>query len=286
MKRNHRVLWPALVIGCLVLTALTFAASGKLRGLTTSDAKIIDQTNAKRAKVKRAAYVRRSNLSPKLAWHLNALGDRLEKPGRERLNVTGTLSRANDTQTEDVTAVFEFPDRLRLTRQKGNQTRVITFDGDEAKAAENSLDAGEEDLIETLVYGTAEHFFDTQMQGMATRLLGSRFRMDDGSSVDYSGPYYDVYKVADRVMTSADQREQLKFYYFNSETLLLERVTYEINRNGSVVKVEERLADWTREQGQQVARRIERFENGESVFVFTVRTAGFSPRADDAAFTN
>lgn len=31
MKRNQRVPWPALVIGCLVLTALTFAASGKLR---------------------------------------------------------------------------------------------------------------------------------------------------------------------------------------------------------------------------------------------------------------
>ncbi len=131
------------------------------------------------------------------------MGDRLEKPGRERLSVTATLSRA-DSQAEEVMAVWEFPDRLRLTRQKGNQTRVITFDGDEAKAAENSLDTAEQDLIETLVNGTAEHFFDTQMQGMATRLLGSRFRMDDGSSADYSGPYYDVYKVADRVIPDKD----------------------------------------------------------------------------------
>ncbi len=37
MKINHRVLWPALTIACMVLTALTLAASGKPRGLTYRD---------------------------------------------------------------------------------------------------------------------------------------------------------------------------------------------------------------------------------------------------------
>jgi hypothetical protein len=217
---------------------------------------------------------------------LSALGDRLEKPGRERLQITGTLARVGVPQTEAVDAVLEFPDRLRLTIQKGAENRVITFDGEQAKAAGNNLDTAERDLLETLVYGTAEHFFTTQMQGMATRLLGSRFRLDDGSSAGYSGPYYDVYKIADRVKTSTDQREQLKLYYFNSDTLLLERVVYEITRNGSVVKVEERIGDWTKEQGQQVARRVERFENGESVFVLTVNTAGLRSRVTDGAFAN
>ena len=90
--------------------------------------------------------------------------------------------------------------------------------------------------------------------------------------------------MAEQIKTSAAQREQPKLYYFNSETLLLERVRYEINRNGSAVKVEERLGDWVKEKGHQVARRIERLENGESVFVLTVRTAGLSPRVDDGVF--
>jgi hypothetical protein len=285
MKRKHRVLWPALAIACLLLTALTFVAFGKLRGLRASEPKTTNQTNDKRTSVKRSAYVRRNSLSPKLAWHLNALGDRLEKPGRERLNLTGTLSRASDSQTQEVVAVFEFPERLRLTMQKGNETRVLSFDGGHAKKAGGSFDPVEDDLLETLVYGSAEHFFSTQMQGMATRLLGSRFLLHPGSTADYTGPFYDVYKVADMVKTPEGEREQLKLYYFNSDTLLLERVTYEINRNGSVVNVEERLSDWTSEQGQQVARRIERFENGASVFVFTVRTVRLSPRADDAVFS-
>lgn len=275
MKKNHRILWLTLVIACLVFTALSFVAYGKLRGLRTRDLKNTDQT------VKRAAYVRRSNLSPKLVSHLNAMGDRLEKPGRERLYLTGTLSRANDSQIQEIVAVFEFPERLRLTLQKGSQTRVISFDGEHAKA-----DPVDEDLIETLVYGSAEHFFETQMEGMATRLLGSRFLLHRGSTADYNGPYYDVYKVAEQVETSADEKEQLRLYYFNSDTLLLERVVYEINRNGATVKVEEKLGDWTMQQGQQVARRIERFENGEPVFVLTVRTAQLGARANDGVFSN
>jgi hypothetical protein len=269
MKNNHRVLWLALVIACLVFTALTFVAYGRLRGSRTRESKNTAQTG-----VKRSAYVRRSSLSPKLVSHLNAMGDRLEKPGRERLHLTGTLSRVNDSQTQEVVAVFEFPERLRLTIKRGSQTRVISFDG-----ARSNADAVDEDLIETLVYGSAEHFFDTQMRGMATRLLGSRFLLHRGSTADYNSPYYDVYKVT-------DERGQLRLYYFNSDTLLLERVAYEITRNGSTVKVEERLGDWTREQGQQVARRIERFENGESVFVLTVRAAQLSARADDGVFSN
>lgn len=288
MTRNHRkVFWPALLIALPVLTALTFAASARLRGSTPADPKIDStQSSANRARIKQVAYVRRSNLSPKLVRHLNALGERLEKPGKERLSVTGTLSRGAASQTQEVTAVFEFPDRLRLTTQTVNQSRVITFNEGQAKAAEKQLDEAERDLIETLVYGSAEHFFATQMQGQATRFLGSHFRLDDGSRTDYDGPYYDIYKVAEQIQTGDESRERLKLYYFNSETLLLERVSYEIERAGATVKVEERFSGWTKEQGQQIAQRIERIENGEQVFVFTVRTASLSARANDGVFAN
>ena len=268
---RQRVFWLALLVGLAVATA--FAA------FTSS------QNQPNQVSAKREAYVRRSLLSPKLVWNLRALGDRIEKPGRERLTLTGTLTRAKESQPKEVIAVFEFPDRLLLTIQDSIQSRVITFDGEQATAAGAALDSAERDMIATLVYGTAEHFFMTQINGQATRFLGSRFRIDDASSADYKGPYYDVYKVADQVSTSADRREQRKLYYFNSETLLLERVRYEINRDGSQVNVEERLGDWAKEDGQQVARRIERFENGESVFVFAVRAAGFSAAVDDGVFT-
>lgn len=265
MKRSRK---RVLCLALLILSGLTFAAAAKLRGSNTTETDTLSDA-------KRSAYVRRSLLSPKLVWHLNALGDRLERPGRERLRVTGTLSWTEDSQTEEVTALFEFPERLRLTTQRGNQTHIFTFDGEQVRS---DMETVPRDLIETLIYGSAEHFFTTQMQGRATRFLGSRFRDDDGSIPVYTGAYYDIYKVA--------EEEQVRLYYFNSDTLLLERVTYELNRNSATVKVEERLGGWTKEQGQQVARRIERLENGESIFVLTIRAASLSQRAADGIFAN
>jgi len=286
-KSRQKILWPALLAALLVLTAITFAASSKYRHpMSTHMVTATSQNQPNPVRAKRRDYLQRSLLSPRLVWNLKALGDRLERPGKERLSVTGTLRRSEDSQAEEVIAVFEFPDRFRLTIQRGHQTRVITFDGEQAKATGNPIDTGERDLLDTLLYGTAEHFFMTQTQGQATRFLGARFRMDDGSSANYSGPYYDIYQVADQIKTSASEREQNKLYYFNSATLLLERVAYEITRDGSAVRVEETTSNWGQEQGQQVARRIERFENGVSVFVLTVRQAGFGPRFDDGIFAN
>jgi hypothetical protein len=121
------------------------------------------------------------------------------------------------------------------------------------------------------------------MQGKAMRFLGARFRTDDGSAADYAGPYFDIYKIADQIQASGQERPA-KLYHFNSETLLLERVTYVINRGGAEISVETKLTDWHGAEGQQVARRIERFENGKSVFVLNVRSVQFGARADDGLF--
>jgi hypothetical protein len=228
-------------------------------------------------KSSRKEYVNRRLLSPRLALHLNALGNRLEIPGKERLTATGILHIAADSQPHPISATLEFPDRIRVVIQNGSQSRVITADGREETAAD------ELDLIETLAYDSAEHFFSAQMQGYATRFLGTRFRTDDGSSPDYNGPYFDIYKIADRLKASGQERPA-KLYYFNSDTLLLERVTYVINRDGSEVSVETKLSDWRGEDSQKVPRRIERLENGKPVFVFEIRSAQLSRRVDDGMF--
>jgi hypothetical protein len=209
--------------------------------------------------------------------NLNALGNRLEKPGQERVSLVGTWRVAGTAQLREFAATLEFPDKLRLT-VGGPQNRVITFDGQQSKGTADDLD-----LVETLAYDSAEHFFAAQMQGNAMRFLGSRFRTDDGSTPDYDGPYFDIYKIADHIKTS-EQERAAKLYYFNSETLLLDRVTYDVNRGGSEINVETKLSDWRVVDGQQVARRIERFENGKSVFVLTIRSAGLGRRADDGIF--
>ena len=280
MKKNTKTkLCFALLALALSLSAITFAAAKILRHETTDTKPVVSQNPSNVPPSNRNAYVRRAQLSPRLGMNLNALGNRLERPGQERLALVGTWRVAGEAQPREFAATLEFPDKLRLT-VGGPQNRVITFDGQQTKAAQTTEDL---DLIETLAYDSAEHFFASQMQGNAMRFLGARFRTDDGSTPDYDGPYFDIYKIADQIKTS-EQERAAKLYYFNSDTLLLERVTYVINRAGSEINVETKLSDWHAEDGQQVARRIERFENGKSVFVLTIRSAELGRRADDGIF--
>jgi len=262
-------LWLVLPALALSFGAITFATARILRRTSAGTAPNASKSN-------RNAYVRRGLLSPRLALNLSALGNRLEQPGKERLMLMGTLRSGADAR--EVAATLEFPDRLRLSFG-GPQNRVLTFDGQQTK----TVATDDLDLIETLAYDSAEHFFAAQMQGNAMRFLGSRFRTDDGSNPDYNGPYFDVYKIAEQIKASGEERAA-KLYYFNSDTLLLERVTYTVNRDGVETSVETRLSDWRATDGQQVPRRIERFENGRPVFVLTISSAALAHRADDGMF--
>lgn len=282
MKKNTKTkLWFALLALTLSLGAITFATARILRHETTDAKPVTSQNPASVTRPNRNSYVRRAQLSPRLAMNLNALGNRLEKPGQERLALMGTWRVAGTAQPREFAATLEFPDKLRLT-VGGPQNRVITFDGQQTKAWQ-TLTTDELDLIETLAYDSSEHFFAAQMQGNAMRFLGARFRTDDGSTPNYDGPYFDIYKIADQINASGEERAA-KLYYFNSDTLLLERVTYVINRGGSEISVETKLSDWRLLDGQQVARRIERLENGKSMFFLTIRSAGLGRRADDGIF--
>jgi hypothetical protein len=223
-------------------------------------------------------YVNRGLLSPRLASNLKALGNRLEKSGKERLTLMGSMRTGGETR--EFVATLEFSDKLRLV-VNGPQSRVIVFDGEHPTV---TAAADELDLVETLTYDSAEHFFAAQIQGRAMRFLGARFRTDDGSVPDYNGPYFDIYKIADQIQASGQERPA-KLYHFNSDTLMLERVTYVINRNGAEISVETKLSNWSAAEDQQVARRIERFENGELVFVLSVRSVQLGARADDGLFT-
>lgn len=283
-QQMKRILCPALLIGLAAISTVALVSSHKARVLSVVRQLPNPQKPPVSTGVKRGDYVRRGLMASELAWALSALGDRLEEPGRERLAVAGTLVRPNASRSESFSAVLEFPDRLKLTFQNGIQTRVIIFNGDESKAAGKPLDRDEIDLIETFVHDTAEHFFCTQMQGEATRFLGSRFRADDGLDANYRGPYYDIYQVTDDVKAASDLLVRSKRYYFNSDTLLLERVRYQITRDGATVEVETLLGGWQKEQGQQIARRIERRENGRTVALITLGSVSTGPRANDGSF--
>jgi hypothetical protein len=213
----------------------------------------------------------RGRLRSRLREALTVLGDRMERAGKERVTLLGVLHTASQSQAIPVQIVWELPGRLRIESRSG----VLLFDGRRLTGATTRQ---EEALVETLFYDSAEHFFLGQAQGLATRFLGGRFRLDDGRAPDYRGSYYDVYEVSDPIELGAPGRLQPKLYYVNSDTLLLERVRYQSNRDSSGPDVEIQIGPWQRGDGQSAPGRIVRLENGQAVFTLTVTSATIGPR--------
>jgi hypothetical protein len=242
------------------------------------------QNSANAATFDSGAYVQMPRLWPELRHALKALGNRLEKPGKERIILSGTLLRAGDAHPRPIRISSEFTGRLRLEDQSTSPTRVLIFKGHGAGVMNGSLDDLDQAAIETLVYDSAEHFFIGQMKGMGTRSLGSRFRLDDGEAADYSGPYYDIYQTTEQIKIGQDVREQTKLYCFNSDTHLLERVQYTLLRNGSETTVEINLSDWSDIEGQKVPGHILRLENNAPMLTLTLTPSSLEPQLADSAF--
>ena len=285
LRQKKEWLWPILTLTlCGALIYGYSRASIRVRPAHPINTKSGSQNSVPSQTRGEDSYVRQAALMPQLRWSLKALGDRLEKRGKERLTLTGTLTQAGESQSTPFVAIREFSDRLRLTFQAGAQTRVLTFNGQRSQGTQGGPNSSDEDLIETMLYDTAEHFFISQMQGAATRSLGSRFRAIEDSRANYSGPFYDIFEVTEPVRSRSDAREETRQYCFDSDTHLLEVVKYGVLRNGLETRVEVRLTGWYQIDGQRFPGRIVRSENGTPVVTLILSSVTTGPGLDDGPF--
>lgn len=282
--RYQKILLPLCTV-CLALGAALTVASNLHRTRTTQPT-VMSVPAQPRQSVPAvvtpvgADLVQRSRLWPRIRVFLNALGDRVERPGKERLVLIGTLTHGSGTAPVPFLLVNEFPDRLRLEQQDGLHPSVLIFNG---RAARRARPQSEVELIEMLLYDTPEHFLDSQMRGVPMRSLGDSFRLDDGTEVAYAGPLYSVYELSDEPPSGGDTR-RTKYYCFDAQTSLLGLVRYEVTRGGQRIGVEVRLSGWQQVQGQRVPSHIERLENGQVKMSLTISTAAVSAHLDDAIF--
>lgn len=282
MKRWKLILLSALALATTATALAIMPYRAKLMAVFVGTAQV---GTAKAPVAEQTALVRRTLLRPLLREALNALGDRLEKPGKERLTLTAMLSRGHSRKASPVLIIRQFADKLRLEEQAGGRMNIITFDGSAARKDGGEINTADEDLIETLACDTAESFFAAGARGRSARFMGSRFRLDDDDGIADGQPVYDLYELTDEVAVGQEHQRRTKLYYFNSDSLLLERVRYEIERGGVPVRVEILLGDWQKSEGQSVPHRVERFENGTPIFALTLGSPSFRPRADDQSFT-
>jgi hypothetical protein len=288
--KQSKNFWPVILAYTITMTGIYFASArtpAVFSPVNKFKATINRQPEQKAESVEgqtAGEYVERGRIRPQLHAVLDVLGDRLEKPGKERLTLTGTMTKAGSQQSISVLVVREFPERLRLEEEVDGERRVTVFNGDSVRRNWNSHNRRDEDLIETLTRDSIEHFLTTQLGGAATRFLGARFRLDDGTTSNYRGPLYDLYEISEANRVGREVRRQTKIYYFNSDTHLLERVKYQIQRDGPATIVEVRLNKWQEVQGQKLPGEIVRLENDTPVLTLNINSAGVSARAADGLF--
>ncbi len=287
---NQKFIFRALGLLALFLAVVIgFSYGFSRKSLFSANASLIaanmqSPSNSERKRVKRV------RLWAQFQNTLQALGDRLETEGKERLILTGTIKR-NSAKAGEIPArmIVELPDKLRLEEQIGNKLRVTTFDGEKQGGLKRSDDNGQgeqdDDELESLIFDGPEHLFSGQMAGLAKREIGAFLQPNGGASSSYVGPFYNVYEISDLITHGATSRVQRKLYYFNAKTALPEIVQYQIERGRGSLKVELRLADWQSFSGQMIPKTFARFENGAEVLKLNVSNATIQAAVNDGIFT-
>ena len=144
-----------------------------------------------------------------------------------------------------------------------------------------SLSSSDADILESLLDDASEAFFYGFQSGAAHRFLGARFRGDDGTTKNYSGPWFDIFLTITSAQAQPNAPKRQKLYYFNSDTQQLAKVQYQIP--GSVAVTTE-FNNWTTTAHQSFPGQIVRKENGATVFTFNINSATVSPAVTDGIF--
>ena len=199
-------------------------------------------------------------------------GRRLQAPGKERLSAAGTLVTITNgvSTTATVTVVWQIPLKLSIT-PSGASSMTFT-PAAVSQSAQNSATA-----FETLVNDSVEGLIGWAQNGGAARVLATSSRPQGGASTD---PAYDVVQLL--FPDALNQgKTQARTYWFNSQTKLLSKITYQTPL-GTAVEV--KPGNWQTVQGENVPFLIERRENGVLALRLTLSTATVSAAAQDGIF--
>jgi hypothetical protein len=226
-------------------------------------------------------------LKPGVTGHSTELlavyGTRLQRPGNERLTLTGTFSSSTGNGSATVTA--QIPGQVSV-QISGPGAKTLQFDGTTALSNGASATGTDLDWLESFQSDTIETFFYSAGKTATFRFLGSHFRTDNGKTASYTGPYYDIFELVQPVAVKGSATPQQKFYYFDSSTRQFVKTRYRIVRGGQTVEVQTLYSNWTKSNGQSMPGQIQRLENGVVVFTMAVSNGQFSAGAQDGIFSS
>ncbi len=227
-----------------------------------------------------APLIRPAAVPNSLRIAAKALGDRVSVKGKERFLLTGTITEGRDKSAGRI--LYELPGKVRV--EWTGASRSLTFDGKTSGRSDSSLTKGDRGVLESLAEDMPEAFFDGLNTGAALRFVGARFRIDDGTTPNYQGPWLTLYSYSAPAKTSEKPAVRTKQFMFDSVTGLLNNVRYVREANGVTTGVITYFT-WMDVGGQRLPRTITRSENGVPVFAFQAASGDFGPGIEDGVFS-
>lgn len=202
-----------------------------------------------------------------------AVGQRLQKPGKERIAAAGSLYWISNgkSQTAAVRVVWQIPLQIRI---EGTGSLIVLNWGQNSagqEARDNS------NTVESLLDDTVEGLISLNNQAGGSRLVGKAFRDKTAAS---TGATYDVVQLFYPSLLRS-RATVSKLYWFDSKTKLLYRVTYKSSTGGTV---EVRTSNWQTVNGEAIPFLIERQENGQVTVRLTLASAVVGAGAQDGIF--
>lgn len=229
------------------------------------------------------SYLVQAQFESSLRPALSAMGDRLERPGKERIIAVGTVSSGAAGTATAVQITIQEGKQLRID-YPGTPGQSVIFDGTATFKSNGAAGKAESDLVSSMIEDSMEQLFLGLGSGYAMRRLALAARLSDPNDRTITG-LCDMYEVSYVERSQGKPQVIRKSYCVDSTTHLL-RAAYSSDPQNPSTKLETRMENWFRSGDQMLPGKITRFENSQRLLVIVLTSATIGAKGADGLFNH
>lgn len=171
-----------------------------------------------------------------------------------QITLTGTTTDTNGSRAAQI--IIQAPGYLSY---REGQTLALTYDGSALKSNSGQLTANDEEVFESFLAHFPDAVFLQSASGGSWRRIGGHFRTDNGTTKNYTGPYWSVFAFSPNTRQGLAQGKALQqslFVAVDERTGLIDEVRVVVNQGAKQQNVTEtQFTNWTQQSGQWVPEK-------------------------------